>query len=1596
MRLPLQKWGGLILCGVIFCLSSAVAGIASSNKSKQVVDPPRHSSHELLIQLKKNARIHFSSNPQIMGNATLDSLNALFNLKSVEPFAKHTSSLLHEFSPQLLQTYLFSFDNKNDIPYLQTLYQKIDIVELAEPNFIYATDTTKSTSVSSPEQCCIEKSKLREKRETPVIVGIIDTGFDWQDATLKKKLWRNPQEREDGKDNDVNGFSDDIIGWDFTATQSDKQRQIDMSGRGRLTARTIAAIADQSDGPTNLQLMILKAGSLTKNNYFRFNVFDVARAIFYAAENGADIIHISCYGDQPSGILHQAVQLAAASGCTILCPAGSENSDAPHYPGAYEDVIAVTAVNSDDQILPHSNFGDWVSTSAPGFGFAFETQKDTVVRNYVGTSIATAYVSGLAAKLLCSENINSGDSLKHRILWSCDNIYKKNQGLEGKLGAGRINVRRAMEAIHLPNIVIQTVSIEKQILTGSTGYSETYAVKLFSKNFAAFAEDIKINLTCNNENISIENAHLQIPKLGFQQEYNNQENPFLIRLKNDAEEESQIYLKLSVEAKNNYKLTKDISIQTELKPPKLLTAHRQRPVKLQWPQSERFISYNIYRKRINENNFAKITRQPVQNNEFTDSDITPDAHYIYYITGINSEGLESPPSGHVSVILPEPPDFSFSPEVDTIKFTGDSLEIYCTRLNEARDEYTFSWKINDNAVSIEDSLFYLTPAFIQSDSTATITLQITSAAMDTSLIHEWMIIPPEIHHDISFDFFPKNDTTIACGDSIQFHIDADPGQFVYQWAVSDSIDSAATDDFFQFVAPNDSGGGAHISAIISDSDTTISFAWEITYRPKFNPTSLSVFSPSNDTTISEGDSIAFSADFPFQIDQDMKIEWTVNGKIDSSVRFTRFGYQTDYFSSGVDTVAMSLDAGDSLYHHIWLVTVENRNRPPQILSKYTLSDSIFAPGDTLEFFVHASDPDLDTLHYTWSRNHQQIDPGTDSAFSCIVNQVTSTADTYAVKIADADTSIEHVWIVNYNYDAPKSSFIFAFSPETDTLLMNQDSVRCAVHLINGVSDSLFFRWFINGFQDTTAHDSSFVYASKDSSFSNDTIRVEITAPDTFLFREWIAVAIIPAADSALAPAFSWFPETDSVFFDSDSISFGSAGNYGETEFQWFVNQRRDSTATDSVFTFFKYQKVHSVDTIQVLFSIEDSLRSQSWNIFYPEQELQRSPFIVQFSPAEKEQTCTGRDSLHFAIKILEGWSQDVTVQWMLNQQSDSTKVDTTFCFFPDDSTATTDTISVIISNADTTIIRTWYVESLPYVLVAAPRIIFPVEEYFMSEENTFMWENDSSLIDFDNNMPETFVLQLSEDSTFAQIISSDTCAATSVALKELSSFSEIQIGQPIYWRIQLRYDVAAFSEFVRSPHPFYYQPLFSRLENFSGQQNENGSITFSWNVTYADNCEGFNVYRSESQDDFFNIVNDNLITGQDQFSFQDGTTLAGKKYYYKLEEVTHSGLTKFHHTISVTALTPENYSLSQNFPNPFNMKTSFKYQIPTRQHVLIEVYNVLGRKLKTLVNDQKEPGFYTVYWDGVDDQGKSVVSGIYFYHIAANGYHMTRKMIIVR
>ena len=90
------------------------------------------------------------------------------------------------------------------------------------------------------------------------------------------------------------------------------------------------------------------------------------------------------------------------------------------------------------------------------------------------------------------------------------------------------------------------------------------------------------------------------------------------------------------------------------------------------------------------------------------------------------------------------------------------------------------------------------------------------------------------------------------------------------------------------------------------------------------------------------------------------------------------------------------------------------------------------------------------------------------------------------------------------------------------------------------------------------------------------------------------------------------------------------------------------------------------------------------------------------------------------------------------------------------------------------------------------------------------------------------------------------------------------------------------------------------------------------------------------------------------------------------------------------------FNLGQNFPNPFNSVTSIKYKIPQRSFITIKIFNNLGQEIKTLVEQTKPPGIYSVAWDGRDNEENSVSSGIYFYQLAVNGFIHSNPMILIR
>ncbi len=85
-----------------------------------------------------------------------------------------------------------------------------------------------------------------------------------------------------------------------------------------------------------------------------------------------------------------------------------------------------------------------------------------------------------------------------------------------------------------------------------------------------------------------------------------------------------------------------------------------------------------------------------------------------------------------------------------------------------------------------------------------------------------------------------------------------------------------------------------------------------------------------------------------------------------------------------------------------------------------------------------------------------------------------------------------------------------------------------------------------------------------------------------------------------------------------------------------------------------------------------------------------------------------------------------------------------------------------------------------------------------------------------------------------------------------------------------------------------------------------------------------------------------------------------------------------------------------NYPNPFNPTTEISFALKDAQKVNLEIFNVRGQKVKTLVNNSMDAGLHQIVWEGLDDAGKQISSGIYFYKMKAGEYTATRKMIMMK
>ncbi len=150
----------------------------------------------------------------------------------------------------------------------------------------------------------------------------------------------------------------------------------------------------------------------------------------------------------------------------------------------------------------------------------------------------------------------------------------------------------------------------------------------------------------------------------------------------------------------------------------------------------------------------------------------------------------------------------------------------------------------------------------------------------------------------------------------------------------------------------------------------------------------------------------------------------------------------------------------------------------------------------------------------------------------------------------------------------------------------------------------------------------------------------------------------------------------------------------------------------------------------------------------------------------------------------------------------------------------------------------------------------------------------------------------------------------------------------------------------------------------------------------------------------YNTINSGL---PDDFVYAIAIDGSGNKWFATSGGVAYLGVPTSVPDEPVQNNIPNSFELFQNYPNPFNPNTTIPFTVYGSQlivhspiHTTLKIYNIRGQLVRTLVDDERLLGYYQVFWDGKDNSGKEVASGIYFYQLKTRDYSDTRKMILLR
>jgi serine protease len=382
------------------------------------------------------------------------------------------------------------------------------------------------------------------KGDTNIVIGIVDTGTDWDHPDLINSIKYNYNDPINGIDDDNDGYIDNFRGWDLG--QNDNDPMVTGFGNvahGSHVSGCAAATTDNGLGVAspgfNSKFLPVKISNASGSLVAAYE------GIVYAADQGCHIINCS-WGGPGGGQFGQDVINYAVINMdrTVIAAAGNNGNETVFYPASFENVLNIASTTESDVKSIFSNYGITIDVTAPGSNI-YSTWYNDTYSSQGGTSMAAPIAAGGAALIKSHFPNYNGLQVAEQLRITADNIYSLpgNSSYINKLGRGRINLYRALTeispSVRMKNIVYTDNNDDSFVI------NDTIRVTGDIINYLAPTSNLTVSISTSSSHVTILDGSTTVGALGTLQFVNNVSDPFTFKINPTAPQNARIVFKIT-------------------------------------------------------------------------------------------------------------------------------------------------------------------------------------------------------------------------------------------------------------------------------------------------------------------------------------------------------------------------------------------------------------------------------------------------------------------------------------------------------------------------------------------------------------------------------------------------------------------------------------------------------------------------------------------------------------------------------------------------------------------------------------------------------------------------------------------------------------------------------------------------------------------------------------------------------------------------------------------------------------------------------------------------------------------------------------------